>query len=48
MSMIGTSLADRRQGAILLIDFAKWGREARLDRRTALIEAGGSACARSS
>jgi HAE1 family hydrophobic/amphiphilic exporter-1 len=42
MSMIGVILLMGivAKNAILLIDFAKWGRERGMDRRTALIEAG--------
>jgi HAE1 family hydrophobic/amphiphilic exporter-1 len=42
MSMIGVILLMGivAKNAILLIDFAKWGREQGMDRRTAIIEAG--------
>jgi HAE1 family hydrophobic/amphiphilic exporter-1 len=42
MSLIGVILLMGivAKNAILLIDFAKWGREQGMDRRTALIEAG--------
>jgi HAE1 family hydrophobic/amphiphilic exporter-1 len=42
MSLIGVILLFGivAKNAILLIDFAKWGRERGMDRRTALIEAG--------
>ena len=42
MSMIGVILLMGivAKNAILLIDFAKWGKEQGLDRRTAIIEAG--------
>ncbi len=42
MSMIGVLLLMGlvAKNAILLIDFAKWGRERGMDRRTAIIEAG--------
>jgi hydrophobic/amphiphilic exporter-1 (mainly G- bacteria), HAE1 family len=42
MSMIGVMLLMGivAKNAILLVDFAKWGQEQGMDRRTALIEAG--------
>jgi HAE1 family hydrophobic/amphiphilic exporter-1 len=42
MSLIGVILLFGivAKNAILMIDFAKWGRERGMDRRTALIEAG--------